>query len=82
VAADEDGLPQDWLEQDATGSYYDAIAEIGKRVHAGEPVPQCCQGGDRRPHRAGRALGLAAELLAAAHRLGRVGCPCKAAGSP
>ena len=35
VAAD------DWLEQDAIGSYYDAIAEIGKRVRAGEPVPEC-----------------------------------------
>jgi hypothetical protein len=31
----------DWLEQDAVGSYYDAIAEIGKRVRAGEPVPEC-----------------------------------------
>jgi hypothetical protein len=41
LAADEDGLPQDWLEQDATGSYYDAIAEIGKRVRAGAPVALC-----------------------------------------
>jgi hypothetical protein len=27
-----------WLEQDATGSYYDAIAEIGKRVRDGAPI--------------------------------------------
>jgi hypothetical protein len=33
------GDSQGWLEQDAIGSYYAGIAEIGKRVHAGEPVP-------------------------------------------
>ena len=37
----EGELPPDWLEQDAIGSYYAAIAEIGKRVRAGEPVPEC-----------------------------------------
>ena len=35
VAAD------DWLEQDAIGSYYAAIAAIGERVRAGAPVPEC-----------------------------------------
>ncbi len=32
--------PEAWLEQDAIGSYYAGIAEIGKQVHAGEPVPE------------------------------------------
>lgn len=31
---------QDWLERDAIGSYYEAIAAIGKRVRAGGPVPE------------------------------------------
>lgn len=34
-------LPGDWQEQDALGSYHEAIREIGKRVRAGEPIPDC-----------------------------------------
>jgi hypothetical protein len=36
-----DSVPADWLELDLLGSYYAAIEEIGKRVRAGEPVPEC-----------------------------------------
>lgn len=34
-----DDLPEDWEQQDAIGSYYVAVAAIGERVKAGEPVP-------------------------------------------
>lgn len=33
-------LPPDWREQDSIGSYNVAVAAIGERVRAGEPVPQ------------------------------------------
>lgn len=33
-------LPPTWRELDSIGSYYAAIEEIGRRVKAGEPVPE------------------------------------------
>lgn len=33
-------LPDDWEHQDAVGCYLLAVAEIGKRVKAGEEVPE------------------------------------------
>lgn len=36
-----DPLPEDWEARDSIGSHNVAIEEIGKRVKAGEPLPQC-----------------------------------------
>jgi N6-adenosine-specific RNA methylase IME4 len=36
-----DQYPDYDAEADSVGSYYAAIAEIGRRVKAGEPVPEC-----------------------------------------
>jgi len=37
---DQQSVIEPWQEQDAIGSFHEAMAEIKRRVEAGEPLPE------------------------------------------